>query len=145
MRCEWSRSHFPDKLTIYPHFFIVSVADTLLAAALLMRAIDRKQYHSETLEFLEILKKCDALRIGYYVDLGNKWNIEDRLANWIVSLEENKQQPLDLSNLDLVGVQYQPYFCVADEIDLRHNKFANGKRTDAVKAFLNNCNVNYKI
>lgn len=110
-----------------------------------MRAIDRKQYHTESLEFLETLKKCDSLHIGYYVDLGNKWSIEDRLANWIASLEENTQKPLDLSNLDLVGVQYQQYLCVAEQIDLRHNKFGDGKRTDAVKAFLNDCNVKYEI
>lgn len=130
-------------LSTYPYRF--RFADTLLAAALLMRAIDRKQYHTETLEFLETLKKCDEVRVGYYTDLANKWSIEHQLADWIVLLEENKQMPLDLSNLDLVGVQYQQYFCVADAIDLRHNKFAEGKRTDTLKAFLNNCNVNYEI
>lgn len=132
---------FVDRTYLYPPGF----SDTLLAAALLMRAIDRKAYHQETLGFLEILKKCDSVRIGYYVDLGNKWSIEDRLADWIASLEENKQSALDLSNLDLVGVQYQQYFCVAEHIDLRHNKFADGRRTDALKAFLNDCNAKYDI
>lgn len=113
-----------------------------------MRAIDRKQYHRETIEFLEILKKCDSVRIGYYVDLGNKWNIEDRLANWIESLNDNKQNPLNLSNLNLVNmvdIHYQQYFCVAEQIDLRHNNFVESKRTDMLKAFLNDCNVKYEI
>lgn len=125
--------------------FSIHFSDTLLAAALLMRAIDRKHYHKETLEYLEILKNCDALRIGYYVDLGNKWSIEDRLTDWIASLEVNQQNSLDLSNMDLVGVQYKQYFCVAERIDLRHNKFPGGRRTDALKTFLSACNVKYEI
>lgn len=127
------------------HLILLYFSDTLLAAALLMRAIDRKQFHTESLELLETLKKCDSMHIGYYVDLGNKWSIEDRLADWIASLEENKRNPLNLSNLELVGVQYQQYLCVAEQIDLRHNKFADGKRTDALKAYLNDCNVKYEI
>lgn len=110
-----------------------------------MRAIDRKANHTETLQYLEILKEHDSMRIGYYIDLANKWNIEDRLADWIASLEGNKRNALDLTNLDLVGVHYRQYFCVAESIDFRQNKFPDGKRTDALKAFLLECNMNYEI
>lgn len=41
----------------------------LLTAALLMRAIDRKKSHSESLQFLDKLKQFDSNRTGYYVDL----------------------------------------------------------------------------
>lgn len=85
------------------------------------------------------------MHIGYYVDLANKWSIEDRLGDWIASLDDNKQNALDLSNLDLAGVQYQQYFCVADQINLQQNKFAEDKRTTALKAFLNDCNVKFDI
>lgn len=106
-----------------------------------MRAIDRKQYHSEALVFLETLKKCDSLRTGYYIDLGNKWSIEDRLADWIASLETNRDNILELTNLNLVNIQYQQYFCVADRINLEQNNIDN-KRTAAIQELLTNCNVN---
>lgn len=94
-----------------------------MTAALLMRATDRKKYHSESLEFLTKLKMCDTNRIGYYSDLANKWSIEDRLADWINALEKNLDTPIDLSNLNLINLHYKQYLCVADEINLTANQF----------------------
>lgn len=117
-----------------------SFPGTLLTAALLMRAIDRKTYHEESLQFIDTLKQCDPLRRGYYVDLSNKWCIEDRLADWVASLEENKSNKLDLSSLGLCDVHYRQYFCAADEVDLSGNNF-EPKRLQSVETFLVNSKV----
>lgn len=117
---------------------------TLLTAALLMRAIDRKNYHVDSLKHLESLKKCDELRIGYYTDLGNKWSIEDRLADWIASLSSNTSAKLNLDDLNLVDIHYRQYFSVADQINLSANKF-DDRRATAIKTFLGKCNVKFDI
>lgn len=105
-----------------------------------MRAIDRKGYHSETLSLLEALKQCDSFRTGYYTDLANKWSIEDRLGEWIASLSNNKSNTLKLSSLQLVDLHYKQYLCVADEIDLKDNRFDEKKARQFSKLF-KDCNV----
>lgn len=94
-----------------------SLLGTLLTAALLMRAINRKQYHNTTLEHLALLRKTDSLRCGYYTDLGNKWIIEQVLEEWITQSERNV--PIDLSQQQLVTLSYEQYLCVADMINLK--------------------------
>lgn len=105
-----------------------------------MRAIDREQYHTESLQFLETLKEFDSLRKGYYIDLSNKWSVEDRLSEWISTLEANQLNPLDLSNLNLNEIHYRQYFCVADQVNLNGNNF-NSKHLGDIKVFLENSNV----
>lgn len=117
---------------------------TLLTAALLMRAIDRKKYHAEALTFLESLKQYDSNRTGYYNDLGNKWTIEDYLADWILTLESNRETPLNLSNLKLTNLYYKQYLCVAEHIALDSSCF-DSKRIDEIKKLLENCNVKFSF
>lgn len=114
---------------------------TLLTAALLMRAIGRKQYHLESLKYLDSLKKFDPMRSGYYNDLQSKWSIENSLDGWITSLHSDIEQPLDLSNLNLVNLNYQQYFCVAAKLNLEKNSF-NENRVASILEALKNCNVN---
>lgn len=121
-----------------------SIVGTLLTAALLMRAIDRKKYHSKSLEFLSKLKTFDVNRIGYYNDLANKWSIEDRLAEWILALEENRNTPIDLTNLNLFNLHYKQYLCVADQINLSDNQF-NATRVNEISSLLNNCCVKFDL
>lgn len=109
-----------------------------------MRAIDRKKYHSESLEFLQKLNSCDPNRIGYYRDLSNKWSIEDRLDEWIVALSTNRETPIDLSNLNLNNLHYKQYLCVADEINLAENR-VDPKRFDEIFALLSYCNVKFTL
>lgn len=115
-----------------------------MTAALLMRATDRKKYHSESLEFLEKLKKYDSSRTGYYEDMANKWSIEHCLADWIIELETNRDRPIDLSNLNLVNLHYKQYLCVADRIDLSGNHF-DDKHNAEISTLLNNCNVKFTV
>lgn len=119
-----------------------SIAGTLLTAALLMRAIDRERYHTESLDFLSKLKTFDANRIGYYNDLANKWSIEDRLAGWILALEENRNTPIDLTNLNLFNLHYRQYLCVADRINLTNNQF-EANRVNEISTLLKNCCVKF--
>lgn len=119
-----------------------SIAGTLLTAALLMRAIDRKKYHFESLEFLNKLKTFDVNRTGYYNDLANKWSIEDCLADWILALEENRNTPIDLANLNLFNLHYKQYLCVADQINLTNNQF-EANRVNEISSLLNNCCVKF--
>lgn len=109
-----------------------------------MRAIDRKEYHQESLAYLDELKKCDPLRVGYYTDLKSKWTIENRLDDWIDALNSNVDEPLDFSDLDLVNLNYQQYFCVASKLNLEKNCF-NKKRVEPILAVLRNCNVNLSL
>lgn len=109
-----------------------------------MRATDRKKYHSESLEFLEKLKKYDSNRTGYYVSLANKWSIEHRLAEWISTLDLNRDTPIDLSNLHLVELHYKQYLCVADQINLSDNEF-DAKHSNEISMLLTHCNVNFSI
>lgn len=111
-----------------------------MTAALLMRAVDRKLYHSESLEFLEKLQKYDSNRTGYYADLANKWSIEHRLADWISALKINRNTSIDLTNLNLVNLHYKQYLCVANQIKLFGNLF-DSKRIRKMSTFLNDCNV----
>lgn len=125
-------------------FQYLNHSGTLLTAALLMRATDRKNYHSESLEFLDRLKKHDSNRTGYYTDMANKWSIEHRLADWISALETNRDAPIDLSDLSLVNLHYKQYLCVADQINLSTNPF-DAKRIDEISTFFNECNVKYEL
>lgn len=138
---HWFHSHA--KINDLIDRFLLSTG-TLLTAALLMHAIDRKKYHSESLEFLEKLKEYDSNRTGYYTDLANKWSIEHPLADWIAVLERNRDMPIDLSNLSLVNLHYKQYLCVADRIDLSGNIFG-GKMTDEISTLLNDCNVKFAL
>lgn len=105
-----------------------------------MRAIDRQEYHSQALTHLEALKVHDSMRIGYYSDMANKWNIESRLANWINDIHSNNHAPLDLANLDLVSLYYEQYFCVADEVNLKNNELQVTKVHKQLDT-LRRCNV----
>lgn len=83
-----------------------------------MRAIDRKSNHSTTLKYLSLLIKADPMRTGYYVDLMNKWNIEEALENWINS--NAFSDAIDLSQLEIVTIFYEQYLCVANTINLKN-------------------------
>jgi len=114
---------------------------TLLTAALLMRAIDRKHYHLVTLDHLQKLIKADPLRTGYYVDLNNKWSIEYNLAEWIS--KDQIEIPIDLSNIDLVSLFYEQYLCASDHIVLSNElpkRNQNLVKLNALKVC--NCNIN---
>lgn len=109
-----------------------------------MRAIDRKRYHAESLELIEKLAEYDPCRRGYYRDLSNKWNIEDRLEDWIIALRTDREAPIDLSHLDLIGMHYKQYVCVADVVNLIGNRF-NAKRHAEIAGFMADCNVEYTL
>lgn len=115
-----------------------------MTAALLMRATDRKNNHSESLAFLDKLTKYDSNRTGYYTDLANKWSIEHRLADWISALGSDRDTPIDLANLNLVNVHYKQYLCVADRINLSANQF-DAKRTSDISSLLECCNVKFEF
>lgn len=115
-----------------------------MTAALLMRAVNRKEYHTASLEFLEKLKKYDSNRTGYYAYLADKWSIENRLVDWISALENNRHTLIDLTNSNLFNLHYKQYLCVADEIKLAGNNF-DLKKTDEIYAFLNYCNVKFDL
>lgn len=117
---------------------------TLLTAALLMRATDRQQNHSESLELLDKLKTYDSNRIGYYTDLANKWSIENCLANWILAVHENRDTPIDLSQMNLINLHYKQYLCVATHINLTGNQF-DAQRIDEISALLNACIVKFTL
>lgn len=87
---------------------------TLLTIALLMRAIDRKVYHEETLKFLAKLQAIDSLRAGYYKDLASKWNIEEAIENWVNCCDID--EPVDLAGLRLTRLYYTQYLSVAKAI-----------------------------
>lgn len=131
-------------INISMYTFSVVVAGTLKTAALLMRAIDRKNYHTESLEFIEKLKEYDPHRRGYYQDLCNKWSIEDRLEDWIEVVSINREAPIDLSHLNLIDLHYKQYLCVASEIDLGDNQFRT-RRIAEISALLDSCNVKYAL
>lgn len=107
-----------------------------------MRAIDRKQYHAEALQHLDTLKTCDAMRVGYYTDLANKWSIEYVLDEWITSIHSGNMSTCNLSKLNLTNLHYEQYLCVADEIDLRGNPLLHDNHR-AVRNLmtLHDCNV----
>lgn len=109
-----------------------------------MRATDRQQNHSESLELLDKLKEYDSNRIGYYTDLANKWIIENRLAGWISSVHENRDTPIDLSQMNLINLHYKQYLCVATHINLAGNQF-DAQRADEITTFLNACNVKFTL
>lgn len=117
----------------------------MLTAALLMRAIDRKQFHAEALQHIESLKKYDALRVGYYIDLANKWSIEHKLDEWITSIHSGHLVALDLSHLNLVSLHYEQYLCVADEIYLTQNLLSGNRRAQRCLADLEHCNVRCRL
>ncbi|XP_049301411.1 geranylgeranyl transferase type-2 subunit alpha [Anopheles funestus] len=93
---------------------------TLLTAALLMKAIDRRGYYETIRQHLTKLETVDALRKGYYLDLASKWSIENRLAEWIEA--GNLRSEIDLSGLQLTVVNYVQYFVTADVINLSTNR-----------------------
>lgn len=106
-----------------------------------MRAIDRKQYHSVTLDHLKKLILADPLRTGYYVDMNNKWNIEYKLTEWI--LNENTEDPIDFSDIDLVSLFYEQYLCATDRIILSNELPNREQNLVKLKALsMCNCDVN---
>lgn len=115
---------------------------TLLTAALLMRAIDRKKYHSVTLDHLKKLIAADPLRTGYYVDMNNKWNIEFKLTEWI--LKEQFEDPIDFSDVDLVSIFYEPYLCAANQVILNNELPSMDQNLVKLKA-LATCNCDVEI
>uniref|UniRef100_A0A182PEM2 Geranylgeranyl transferase type-2 subunit alpha n=1 Tax=Anopheles epiroticus TaxID=199890 RepID=A0A182PEM2_9DIPT len=93
---------------------------TLLTAALLMKAIDRRGYHETIRQHLAKLQTVDGLRKGYYLDLASKWAIENRLEEWIEAGSLSSE--IDLSDLQLTVVHYNPYLGTADAINLSDNQ-----------------------
>lgn len=96
---------------------------TLLTAALLMRAVDRKEHHSKTVEFLKKLEEVDPMRKGYYQDLGSKWNLENKLDEWISLGSLNNV--IDLSMLNLTSLCFEQYLSICNEINLSSNLLNN--------------------
>lgn len=95
---------------------------TLLTASLLMRSINRFQFHEKTLEFLRKLQKVDPLRDGYYADLASKWILEVKLKDWI---DGGRFDSIDLSSLDLTTIYYSQYLSIAKDINLQANPKLN--------------------
>lgn len=96
---------------------------TLLTASLLMRAIDRKEHHSKTVEFLKKLEEVDPMRKGYYQDLGSKWNLENKIDEWINLGSLNTV--IDLSMLDLTSLYFEQYLSICNDINLSSNRLNN--------------------
>lgn len=96
---------------------------TLLTASLLMRAIDRKQHHSKTVEFLKKLEEVDPMRKGYYQDLESKWNLENKIDEWINLGSLNTV--IDLSMLDLTSLYFEQYLSICNDINLSSNHLNN--------------------
>lgn len=97
-------------------FNTTTIPGTLLTTALMMRAIDRPRYHSTTLDRLTSLATLDPARAGYYKDLANKWSIEEALQKWINV--GSFKETLDLSESNIVTLNYDQYLCVAECISL---------------------------
>lgn len=102
-----------------------------------MRAIDRKQYHLVTLDHLNKLIEADPLRTGYYVDMNNKWSIEYKLTEWIS--KDQIEDPIDLSDIDLVSIFYEQYLCASDQIILSNELPKREQNLVKINA-LNTCN-----
>ncbi|XP_055376422.1 geranylgeranyl transferase type-2 subunit alpha [Condylostylus longicornis] len=96
---------------------------TLLTAALLMRAIDRRAYFEKSIENLAKLEIVDRLRVGYYKDLATKWKVEKKIEEWIENGDISKM--IDLSNLKLSSLPYDYVFSIADSINLSNNCLQN--------------------
>ncbi|XP_067643900.1 geranylgeranyl transferase type-2 subunit alpha [Eurosta solidaginis] len=93
---------------------------TLLTSALLMRAIDPKQYHDESLKYVEKLQKVDGLRKNYYSDMASKWILEKCLLDWTDS--DSIPKKLDLRDaVQLNAIFYPQYLSIADKILLPEN------------------------
>uniref|UniRef100_A0A1L8DUF8 Geranylgeranyl transferase type-2 subunit alpha n=1 Tax=Nyssomyia neivai TaxID=330878 RepID=A0A1L8DUF8_9DIPT len=110
---------------------------TLLTAALLMRAIDRKTYHTKAIEYLRKLQDVDSLRKGYYQDLASKWAIEQVIEKWIEV--GDFEAPLDASSLHITTIQYEQFMSIAKEINLSGNQLRNANVGKLVT--LQNCRV----
>uniref|UniRef100_A0A7G3AW09 Geranylgeranyl transferase type-2 subunit alpha n=1 Tax=Lutzomyia longipalpis TaxID=7200 RepID=A0A7G3AW09_LUTLO len=110
---------------------------TLLTAALLMRAIDRKAYHTRALEYMRKLQEVDSLRRGYYQDLGSKWAVEQVLEQWIEAGDFNAA--LDLSSLQITSLAYEQFMSIAKEVNLAGNQL--GDRSLAKLVVLRNCQM----
>ncbi|XP_059612784.1 geranylgeranyl transferase type-2 subunit alpha [Phlebotomus argentipes] len=110
---------------------------TLLTAALLMRAIDRKAYHARALEFLRKLQLVDTLRSGYYDDLASKWAAEQVIEKWIE--EGDFDAPIDLSAIRITTIPYEQFMSVATEVNLEGNQLTDKNLAKLVA--LQNCKV----
>ncbi|XP_053672152.1 geranylgeranyl transferase type-2 subunit alpha [Anopheles nili] len=96
---------------------------TLLTAALLMKAIDRRGYHDTIRHHLTKLESVDFLRAGYYQDLASKWTIETKLENWIEA--GNLTAEIDLSGMQLTVMNYVQYLATSDAVDLSQNRLVD--------------------
>uniref|UniRef100_A0A6M2DHR2 Geranylgeranyl transferase type-2 subunit alpha n=1 Tax=Xenopsylla cheopis TaxID=163159 RepID=A0A6M2DHR2_XENCH len=96
---------------------------TLLTLALILRALDSKKYHEESLGLLEKIRKVDHMRKGYYSDLRNRWVIEQAIEEWLEQYNptDEKRNTLDLRNKNLTAVYHKQYFLIANCVDLRGN------------------------
>lgn len=111
---------------------------TLLTAALLMRSLDRFQYHEKTLEFLNKLQTVDPLRLGYYKDLASKWILEVKLKDF---LDAGNFDKIDLSALNLSTLYYGQFMVIASEVDLRENPELN--RSSCKFSLVDGCKVQF--
>lgn len=91
---------------------------TLLTSALLMRAIDATAYHEQSLAHLVKLEQVDALRRGYYKDLGQRWIMELALTKWPESshFPQLFEQPIKSTKYP-----YSQYLIVADTVAATEN------------------------
>lgn len=96
---------------------------TLLTATLLMRAINRRENHLKTLEYLKKLEKLDMLRKVYYQDLASKWQIQNKLETYFDN--KNFEPIINLSNLELSTIFYENYLSIFTKINLSENVLQN--------------------
>lgn len=94
---------------------------TLLAMALLLRAVDRKGNLDKTIEYLEKLETVDEMRKGYYQDLSSKWRIQNCLEDWM----EQPTRLIDLSGLKITSLFYENYLAIFEQINLSNNLLAD--------------------
>ncbi|XP_026468734.1 geranylgeranyl transferase type-2 subunit alpha-like isoform X2 [Ctenocephalides felis] len=96
---------------------------TLLTLALIMRALDCKKHHEESLQLLEKLQTVDQMRKGYYKDLRNRWVIEHSIENWLDNYHpgDDERNILNLRNKNLTAIYHKQYFLIANCVDLRGN------------------------
>ncbi|KAH8417199.1 hypothetical protein KR222_006300 [Zaprionus bogoriensis] len=92
---------------------------TLLTSALLMRAIDAASYHDQSLAHLAKLEQVDALRQGYYKDLGQRWQMELALAKWPASSHFPRVFELPIA---AAKFPYSQYLIVADNVATAETK-----------------------
>lgn len=102
--------------------FILIFSGTLLTTTVFLHCIDPKQYHKETIENLQTLKRIDDLRAGYYDDLITKWSIEDQLT------QDYKTNFLDFKikfDSRITNLPHLQYYSYCENIDLSNQNLTS--------------------